>query len=380
MQLLSIITSDRISFIEKKPSTCADAMSGTESMFEQTLTYSHSNMACILGSYEIVIFDKESRKKLKSILEENLGEALLSLCITKQGVVAYAESKFINIIHYSDILLIYNMLQSSESLSLTESWVPICLPGISDCGYFQMYSNFYQLEGDISLGFIYVTESQESKYFTNFSEQTKVVFQDCVNHNLFQQELNEEERLLIEANQNNVTQNKNYTKDVLVKSKLQNAYEYRRKKCEYHDVMYYENDDLLLDDFLSKLSFSFTKLNPLIDLFDETLFLACRHKTLNQCFTKGFNDYDNVTSYEKLIMNSFYSLYERYNNSDKKMNSNFFYYEVNKETNSVNCIMENDNFILMASMSVFKEFDDANNVMLEISKQIKGSMMQYFCV
>lgn len=367
-------------------------MSGTESMFEQTITYSHNNLPCILSSYEVVIFDNLSRKKLKQILKNNIGEALISLCITKQGVLAYSTSDYIEVLHYSDVLLIYNMLQSSESLSITESWAPICLPCISDSGYLQMYCNFYQVDGDISVGFIYITESQEPNFFMNFSEQCRKVFKDCCDNNLFIEieEISGDD-LNNNNNNNNNTENKNENNNtdtistLPIKSKLHTAYEYRRKKNKNSEFnnnteTYLDNDDLLFDEVLNKLSFSYLKINSNFDLFDETYYLACRHKTLNQCFCKGFNDYNEVTHSEKKIMKAFFSLYENYLTSDKKMTNNYFYYETNSITKSVNCIVESESFLLIASLSLFKNFEEANNIMNEIAKQIKNNMMQYFIV
>ena len=60
-----------------------------------------------------------------------------------------------------------NLIFSSDSLRTTESWIPLCLPGISDAGLLQMYCNFFEP----NIGIAFITESQEDSYFLKFVDQ-----------------------------------------------------------------------------------------------------------------------------------------------------------------------------------------------------------------
>ena len=64
-----------------------------------------------------------------------------------------------------------------------ESWVPICLPGISSEGFLQLYCNFVTTD---KFGIIFVTESQEQKYFNDFVNLSRKIFNEI-----------EEQKLLI---------------------------------------------------------------------------------------------------------------------------------------------------------------------------------------
>ena len=82
-------------------------------------------------------------------------------------------SEAINNVNSSDILLIQNLIFTSQSLRQTESWLPVCLTGIADSGYLQMYSNFF----DTDFGVIFITESQENSYFMKFCEQSREIYE-----------------------------------------------------------------------------------------------------------------------------------------------------------------------------------------------------------
>ena len=391
-QLVSIITADRIPFIEKKPSSCYEAMSGTETLFEQTISYSHSNLPCMINSYEVLIIDGQSRVKLKSILKKNIGDSLLSICLTKQGIISYEINlKVIQLLHYSDVLLIYNLIQASECLSLTESWVPICLPGISDRGYLQLYCNFFKVEGNIDVGLVYVTESQSGDMFMSFSEQANSVINSCIENNIIKVTANiNNDNNDSNINSGNITESNSDIKKNIY-SKLHNSYIYRRKKCSRslnNSNEDYSNDDRLLEDFIHKLSYNFDKIETHKDIFDKVEYLICRHKTLNQSFTVGFEDYDiDLKKDEKYVKSVFYDLYNNYlNSNDKTFNINnnsssnhsYFVAELNRNISNYVSLIEADNYVIIASFSIFKDVEDIYATMNELVKHIKIYINQYF--
>lgn len=365
-QLLSIITTDRIPLIERKPYTCAESMSGTETLFEQSVSYSHNNLPCMIGCFEVMIFEKEARLKLTQILKQNLGNALLCLCLTKHGLLSYVSGEYVQVVHHSDVLLIYNFLHANEGLISNESWIPICLPGISDRGFLQMYSKFIEVDKNASLGIAFITESQDPTFFMNFSQQAENIVEECVNSNLISI-YSEEQELMITPNQASLPQ-----------SKLRSACNYRKRKCGVNEIPY--NSEQLMDNFISKLSFTYTKMKSNTELFDQTQYLACRHKIYNQCFTKGFEDYDyeKTREDEKMIKLVFASLYDEYCSNNEKRGPNHFICETNKVVSSIVALLESESFIVIASFSLFKDQEEVYTVLQEVAKQIKNTLDQYY--
>ena len=156
--MVSVITGERIARLEENPSHCITALSGTEELFESMLRYSTKTLTSVLNSYPVLQLDSNYRSKLhvslnsqKVIIFFTKGKALLSVILTPYDIVTILKSDNIEL-SPSDLALIQNLIFSSESLKLTESWVPICLPGISDLGYLQIYCNFFETNiGNINI-------------------------------------------------------------------------------------------------------------------------------------------------------------------------------------------------------------------------------------
>lgn len=69
IQLLSIITSDRMSKLENNPGHCMSAMSGTDEIFEQLICYTSNSFVSLLNSFPVMTIDETAREKLNTICE-----------------------------------------------------------------------------------------------------------------------------------------------------------------------------------------------------------------------------------------------------------------------------------------------------------------------
>lgn len=163
-QLLSILTQDRVESLEENPSHCNTAMSNTETLFEQMIEYTSKSLVSVLDSYPVLPL--EARAKLMNICDDNRGEALLCIVMTQYTIVGISKADYINM-SPSDIILLQTLVFSSDSLRQTESWVPVCLPGISSEGYIQIYCNFTAE----NIGVMLITENTDLKYFMDFKTQ-----------------------------------------------------------------------------------------------------------------------------------------------------------------------------------------------------------------
>jgi hypothetical protein len=93
--------------------------------------------------------------------------------MTPYEVICLCKNEAITSVSAHDIIIIQNMILSSESLKTTESWLPLCLPGISDAGYLQCYCNFF----DQNIGIVIISEYQDQSYFLKFSEQSREIYE-----------------------------------------------------------------------------------------------------------------------------------------------------------------------------------------------------------
>ena len=172
-QLMSILTSKFYEKLEDNPSKCLTAMGGTENLFEQIIQYSSNSFISIFNSYQIMNFENfgESHDKLTKILEENKGNSLYCILMTPYEIITFVKSNQITV-QASDLILIQNLILCTEMLRTQESYVPICLPGISDQGFLQLYSHF----SEENIGIIFVTENLDPMCFMEFQKKYKDIY------------------------------------------------------------------------------------------------------------------------------------------------------------------------------------------------------------
>ena len=183
-QLMSILTISFYSKLEDNPSKCLSTMSGTENLFEQIIQYSSKSFTSLFNAYQVLNFFDE-RNKLNKIAEECRGDALYCIIMTPYEIIALARSNQINVVS-SDLVLIQTLIFCQEMLRSQESYVPICLPGISEQGYIQFYSNF----SEENIGVIFVTENMDPMCFVKFQEQFNRLYQKLNSENYIEKIMN----------------------------------------------------------------------------------------------------------------------------------------------------------------------------------------------
>lgn len=289
---------------------------------------------------------------------------MLCILLTPYEIITISKNDAIETITPHDIIIVQNLIFSSESLRQTESLIPICLPGISDAGYLQIYTNFIQPE----IGLIFVTESQEHAIFLQFSEQSNNI------------------RTLME-------------KENLIEY-IKIAIQHREKSIISHTIdnnIKYEDTEKLLDELYLKLTqtrlrssskdSSSTGLtispiptsnnNSFGDPFDESKFLICKNRNSGQMFTFRFSNFDRIKHEEKVVLKNYCQLYDIYNSQNLSINgNNFFHYE--KNDNFTHVIQVNETYIIFISFNFFKEFDEINHLTNEILKIIKFKEAYFF--
>ena len=113
----------------------------------------------------------ESRDKLNKILEENKANALYCILMTPYEIITFTHSNQI-VVQASDLILIQNLIYCTEMLRTQESYVPICLPGVSDQGFLNLYSHF----SEENIGIIFITENVDPACFTEFQKKYKDIY------------------------------------------------------------------------------------------------------------------------------------------------------------------------------------------------------------
>ena len=376
LQLMSILTENFFIKLEDNPSKYLSSITGSEILFENMIKYTSHSFVSLFNSYQILKCD--FREKLNKICEDNLGKARLMIILNSNEIISLSHHPDIKIIS-SDIILLQNLIFSSENLKLTESWIPICLPGISKEGYLQLYCKF----DSYGIGICYLTENIEPKYFMLFIQQYRKVYQKLIKENLISKIIDTIPKKIME-DENNLNDDNliNGLVDKIVSNNNKERYTQRISKNS-NDL--FNRKSILTNNRYSppvrqSIIVNFTKNSVFskIDIFEEVICGICKHKLYDQFFVININhDFRNINKAEKKLLREYNKLYDKmflYNYNKE----NFFFIE--KGEFYVNAIQENESYILICSFNFFFDFDEVGFKMKEILRQIKKDENKYFII
>ena len=401
-QLMSILTVHFYEKLEDNPSKCLTAMGGTENLFEQIIQYSSNSFISLFSSYQIVNFMNfsENRYKINRILEENKGNSLYCILMTPYEIISFAHSNQIAVTP-SDLILIQNLIFCTEMLRTQESYVPICLPGISDQGFLQLYSNF----SEENIGIIFVTENMDPMCFMEFQQKYNDIYSrlkngyvekivDCMRKN---NNIKGKYSLFKEKNEN-----KQKLNDELLINKLLNFLtkdkgikfeeDKKEKKKDNNNINLNSSVNTSVENKNKELTKNKTyvgtlntqnnvNVNNISSIFDKVKYGVVLSRKYNQYIMVNFGmDYRNYDKKEKNLIHKYHKIYDIYNNYKEKENNKDEFYYIEKSNNYYNVIQVNEYFILICSFNFFNGIEDIFKKCKKILKYLKKYENKYFIV
>ena len=388
-QLMSILTVKFYEKLEDNPSKVLTAMGGTENLFEQIIQYSCNSFISIFNSYQIMNFENfgESREKINKILEENKGNSLYCILMTPYEIISLVHSNQITV-QPSDLILIQNLILCTESIRAQESYVPICLPGISDQGFLQLYCHF----SEENIGIIFITENVDPMCFMEFQKKYKDIYDkilegysekiiQCMRRNN-----NMKGKLSLfknEDKENNENLNNEELADKLITKINQIKENFMRERKSSSRLPSVNNNITIQNKEINKQK---TLSTSLIQNFNKTIFNGIKygvilHRKYNQYIMINFGmDYRTYTKKEKELIHKYIMLYDIYNNyKDKeKEKEEFNYFE---ETGKYShCIHVNENFVFIFSFGFLSDTEKIQKKIKDLSKYLKKYENKYFII
>ena len=381
-QLMSILTISFYSKLEDNPSKCLSTMSGTENLFEQMIQYTSKSFPSLFNSYQVFNYF-DFREKLNKISEEFRGDALYCILMTPYEIISLSRSNQINVVS-SDLVLIQNLIYSQEMLRTQESYVPICLPGISEQGYIQFYSHF----SDENIGVIFVTENMDPMYFVKFQEQYKKIYQKLRNENYIQKIMetfmfnnnilgeytlikDEEEKkeedeitteLLIDSLIDKVGKlsSSNSGNLINMRESIRESYSYR-ESIRGNELIY---DNPGKNEKLKKKFFEGVKYGVVLNKKYKQYILFN--------FDMDFRVYDKT---QKKLVHEYNILYDK---AIEEVNENEEFFFIKKSNEFTNVIEVNEYLLCIFSYNFFAEYDDVGKKAKELIKYIKKNEHKFF--
>ena len=233
----------------------------------------------------------------------------------------------------NDIILIQCLIMSSDSLRSGESWVPICLPGISSEGFLQLYCNFVTTD---KFGIIFVTESQEQKYFNDFVNLSRKIYNEI-----------EEQKYL-----------KNI-ENSLKKNEIKKEISEKNKVSIYYGV--YNPDNDFIKDPLIKLKYGLV-----------------RNKLIGQFFTINFSNNDEISPNEKYIYSKYIKLHDMFISMNTTTVDVDNYFHIEKDNKYTHGIYVTDTYAIFGTLNLFKSNEEVHGLLNEIAKLIKSHDSNFF--
>ena len=388
-QLMSILTVRFYEKLEDNPSKCLTAMGGTENLFEQIIQYSSNSFISLFNSYQILNFINfdENRDKINKILEENKGNSLYCILMTPYEIISFAHSNQI-VVKSSDLILIQNLIFCTEMLRTQESYIPICLPGISDQGFLQLYCHF----SEENIGIIFVTENMDPMCFMEFQKRYNDIYDKI--KNAYSQKIVE----CMRKNNNikgkyslfkKIKEKKQEFSDEKIVNKLINIIK-QKKGITIEDEITPKRHDSSKKKELPKTKTymgnfntqnNLEKVSTVVGLLDKIKYGVIMNKKYNQYIMINFGmDYRNYDKKEKEIIHKYSQIYDIYNNYKEKEKEKDDFYYIEKTEKYYNIIYINEYFIIICSFNFFSNVEDIHKKCKEILKYFKKHENRYFII
>ncbi|XP_060834251.1 protein SAND [Rhopalosiphum padi] len=119
-------------------------MSGSERLIDKLITFTENDPGFLLDSISCLQMPSSSRDKItQTILTQcsKIKNLVFGLLIAQKHVISIVRMKKYSL-HVSDIHLILNLINSTESFKTAESWTPICLPTFDSSGYMHAHISY----------------------------------------------------------------------------------------------------------------------------------------------------------------------------------------------------------------------------------------------
>ena len=379
-QLMSILTSSFYSKLEDNPSKCLSTMSGTENLFEQMIQYTSKSFPALFNSYQVFNFF-DYREKLNKIAEEYRGDALYCIIMTPYEIISLSRSNQIDVVS-SDLVLIQNLIYSQEMLRTQESYVPICLPGISEHGYIQFYSHF----SEENIGVIFVTENMDPMFFVKFQEQYKQIYERLKNENYIEK-IMENFRI-----NNNILGEYSLIKDKegfmpteLLFGKLiekmgktsqtslksSNTIRIEKKALSSNETF---RESIKKVDTFSDTQLKYEKTKN--KYFEGIKYGVILNKKLKQYILLNFDmDFRVFDKIQKKLIHEYNILFDKAN---EEVNENEEFFFIKKAKEYINVIEVNENFLCIFSYNFFVEYDEIGKKTKDLIRYIKKNESKFF--
>eukprot|EP00466_Bigelowiella_natans_P013333 jgi/Bigna1/75391/fgenesh1_pg.34_\ len=176
LQIMSILTGSIHNTLRNRPQYDIRGLMGetAETLITELLSDANQSPAYHMKCINCLRLDNDCRTRVGNTLKSHRTKNLLfAVLLAGSQVVSLVRIKD-KVLHPSDLLLLINFVNNSQSLRSGEGWTPICLPQVSTKGYVWAYVCF--LQGDLSLTLI----TADNQDFPNLQEVKRRIVEQLI--------------------------------------------------------------------------------------------------------------------------------------------------------------------------------------------------------
>ncbi|RCH78084.1 Vacuolar fusion protein mon1b, partial [Rhizopus stolonifer] len=173
-QILSVLTSTQLTkiFEQRVNFDLRRLLGGTEVFLDSLSSLFSADHSFMLSALQCLRVNKSVRDQMGGILTEGkVKNSLYAIVVSKGRLVTLLRPRK-HSLHPSDLHLLFNMLNGSNTFHSAEAWTPLCLPKFNSKGFLHAYICY--IEKDTS---IVVISTDKSNFFEISEWKTKVVDQ-----------------------------------------------------------------------------------------------------------------------------------------------------------------------------------------------------------
>jgi hypothetical protein len=382
-QLLSIITKPGIPNLEEKPSNFNFILEKKMYLFEQIIEYSSHSLTSLIDCYQILPI--ENRNKFYEIISKNKNEFVLCCLFDNfaNKLISLCKASFINFT-FSDIVLIQNLIMFNNSIKNFEIFENLCIPGISDQGPLQIYSNF----NFDNVGIVFICENDTEEIKKKYQVLSKKIYEEIKLSNSLIQSLKNHSNSFFDCNKEDNELDNFKLKSIFIHYNEENRLSKSLEKAEL------KNNDLGINLLKNNNSFNSIKrhttqtidisgykvininnINNINNCFSVLKYSLIINIFLNQFFTINISSYNKITAQEKYIYKVYTKLFDLYKCQEKN-EKNFHHFEKDNSYNHI--IYVQNHLIIIATFNIFKTYEEILNNIKKIIKIISNNENYYF--
>jgi hypothetical protein len=175
-QLIFVLTNGVNKTLELRPNfDVRSLLGGTKPLLGNLISWMNTGMlSCIRDTaIEALPLPLMTRQSVTRLVQTGIPSCTLLtvlLCGEKLICTAYSESSGV-VVSACDLILLINLVTSSNSLKSGESWTPVCLPGISEEGFVYAYVQYFSND----VVYVSLCVDPDNKNFHSLSQHSQQV-------------------------------------------------------------------------------------------------------------------------------------------------------------------------------------------------------------